>query len=98
MPDTELSTAGGLQLVGWLEGPTGLVTSDKVEITDDIKTTSPCRMICAGELPAACLQRGPGPHLRAGDRGVRQGEDAGQAGKLYLPGKLVLLPIPIVIL
>ena len=98
MPDTELSTAGGLQLVGWLEGPTGLVTSDKVEITDDIKTTSPCRMICSGELPAACLQRGPGPHLRAGDRGVRQGEDAGQDGKLYLPGKLVLLPLPIVIL
>ena len=93
MLDIELSTAGGLQLVGWLEGPTGLVTSDKVEITDDMKTTSPCRMICPGELPAARLQRGPGPHLRAGDRGVRQGEDAGQASQLYLPGKLELLPL-----
>ena len=41
MLDIELSTAGGLQLVGWLEGPTGLVTSDKVKITDDMKTTSP---------------------------------------------------------
>ena len=93
MLDIELSTAGGLQLVGWLEGPTGLVTSDKVEITDDMKTTSPCRMICPGELPAARLQRGAGPHLRAGDRGVRQGEDAGQASQLYLPGKLELLPL-----
>ena len=93
MLDIELSTAGGLQLVGWLEGPTGLVTSDKVEITDNMKTTSPCRMICPGELPAARLQRGPGPHLRAGDRGVRQGEDAGQARQLYLPGKLELLPL-----
>ena len=93
MLDIELSKAGGLQLVGWLEGPTGLVTSDKVEITDDIKTTSPCRMICPGELPPARLQRGPGPHLRAGDRGVRQGEDAGQARQLYLPGKQELLPL-----
>ena len=26
-PDTELSTEGGLQVVGWLEGPTGLVST-----------------------------------------------------------------------
>jgi len=27
--DTELSTSGGLQIVGWLEGPTGNVSSQK---------------------------------------------------------------------
>jgi len=29
--DTELSTAGGLQIVGWLEGPTGIMWSQKTK-------------------------------------------------------------------
>ena len=28
-PDTELSTEGGLQIVGWLEGPTGIMWSQR---------------------------------------------------------------------
>ena len=29
LPDTELSTEGGLQIVGWLEGPTGIMWSQR---------------------------------------------------------------------
>ena len=29
--DTELATEGGLQIVGWLEGPTGIISSQKTQ-------------------------------------------------------------------
>ena len=31
IPDTELSTEGGLQIVGWLEGPTGIISCQRTK-------------------------------------------------------------------
>ena len=50
--DTELSTSGGLQVVGWLEGPTGNVYSQKPQensknLAFNVSLGSTYELVCA---------------------------------------------------